>query len=168
MALFRPTYMKHRVVQLSVEEIKKRHIHTLLLDVDNTLSTHHSQTPLSGVEDWLRQLKEQGIRLFIVSNAKSSRVAPFANRLGLPFFSLCQKPLPFRLNKAIKQLGVSKEGVLLCGDQLFTDMIAGNLCGVRTLLVEPAQPESGWTFRLRRRLERPLLGRYHASGLNKE
>jgi predicted HAD superfamily phosphohydrolase YqeG len=49
---------------------------------------------------------------------------------------------------------------MLCGDQLFTDMPAGNLCGIKTLLVTPAQLETGWTFRLRRRLEQPLLRKY--------
>ena len=68
--------------------------------------------------------------------------------------------MPFRLKKAIRRLGVNKDTVMLCGDQLFTDMPAGNLCGIKTLLVTPAQLETGWTFRLRRRLDQPLLRKY--------
>ncbi|MBR6548949.1 MAG: YqeG family HAD IIIA-type phosphatase [Clostridia bacterium] len=160
MAIFRPTLQRNRVTDLSVKTVQQLKISTLLLDVDNTLSTHHSQIPLNGVEKWLADMTEAGVSLFIVSNAKKERVAPFAEQLGLPYFWLCKKPLPFRLKKAIRQLGAEKRSVMLCGDQLFTDMAAGNLCGIRTLLVTPAQLETGWTFRLRRCLERPLLKRY--------
>ena len=159
--MFRPTIMKKRLVNLTVQELKTMGITTLLLDVDNTLSTHHSQIPLEGVVPWLNEMKEQGINLFLVSNAKGKRVAPFAKQLGIEYFSLCKKPLPFGVLRAIKQLNVPKNAVMLCGDQLFTDMPAGRLAGIKTLLVEPAQLESGWTFRVRRKLEKPLLSRYH-------
>ncbi len=159
--MFRPTIIKKRLVNLTANELKEMGITTLLLDVDNTLSTHHSQTPLEGIMQWLEEMKQQGIGLFLVSNAKEKRVAPFAKQLDIGHFSLCKKPLPFGVLRAIKQLKVPKSAVMLCGDQLFTDMPAGRMAGIRTLLVEPAQLESGWTFRIRRTLEKPLLRRFH-------
>ena len=159
--MFAPTIMKARLVQLTPQEVKQMGITTLLLDVDNTLSTHHSQIPLEGIVEWVETMKNEGILLFIVSNAKKSRVAPFADLLGLPYFYLCKKPLPFGIMRAIKQLNVPKSRVMLCGDQIFTDMIAGRFAVIKTLLVEPAQLEVGFTFRLRRRLEKPLIRRYY-------
>ena len=64
--MFRPTIMKKRLVNLTVQELKTMGITTLLLDVDNTLSTHHSQIPLEGVVPWLNEMKDQGINLFRV------------------------------------------------------------------------------------------------------
>ncbi len=159
--MFQPTIIKKRLVNLTTEQLKQMGITTLLLDVDNTLSTHHSQTPLEGVIPWISDMKRQGISLFLVSNAKEKRVGPFAKQLDVGYFSLCKKPFPFGVLRAIKQLNVPKNEVMLCGDQLFTDMPAGRLAGIRTLLVEPAQLEDGWTFRVRRTLEKPLLRRYH-------
>ena len=159
--MFRPTIMKKRLVNLTVEELKEIGVSTLLLDVDNTLSTHHSQEPLEGIVPWLDGMKEKGIGLFLVSNAKEKRVAPFAKQLDIGYFSLCKKPLPFGVLRAIKYLNVPKNTVMLCGDQLFTDMPAGSFAGIKTLLVEPALPETGWTFRVRRTLEKPLLRRFH-------
>ena len=153
--LITPGHIQH------LKEAKEMGVSTLLLDVDNTLSTHHSQIPLEGVESWLCEMKQQGFDLFLVSNAKERRVAPFAKRLDIGFFSLCKKPLPFGVLRAINRLNVPKNNVMLCGDQLFTDMPAGRLAGIKTLLVEPAQLETGWTFRIRRSLEKPLLRRYH-------
>ncbi len=160
MALFRPTVMRERLTDLTPADVSALGVDTLLLDVDNTLALHHAPTPLPGIAPWLAAMQAQGIRLFIVSNARGSRVAPFAESVGLPYFSLCQKPLPFGVNRAVRRLGVPKRRVLLCGDQLFTDMLAGRLAGVKTLLVNPARPEEKWHFRLRRRLEQPLLRRY--------
>lgn len=156
----KPTLMKKRLVQLTVEEIKQMGVTTLLLDVDNTLSTHHSQTPLEGIPSWLEQMKDAGIQLFIVSNSNKKRVAPFAQLLDLPYFYLCKKPLPFAILRAIKHLKVPKRQVMLCGDQIFTDIIAGRFAGIKTLLLEPALVEDGWTFRLRRTLEKPLIRWY--------
>ena len=158
--MFRPTIMKKRLTNLTIEELNAMGVTTLLLDVDNTLSTHHSQTPLEGVVEWLEMMKQAGIGLFIVSNAKKQRVEPFAKFLDIPFFSLCKKPLPFGIKRAVKCLKVSKNQVLLCGDQLFTDMPAGRLAGIKTMLVEPALLENGWTFKIRRTLEKPLLKKY--------
>ncbi len=162
--MFRPTVMKKRLVNLTTEELKELGVTTLLLDVDNTLSTHYSQMPLDGVVTWLEEMKQEGIGLFIVSNAKNKRVEPFAKQLGLSYFALCKKPLPFRILRAVKRLNVSKGSVMLCGDQLFTDMLSGYFAGMKTMLVEPAQPESGWTFRVRRKLEKPLIRRYLKRG----
>ena len=39
-------------------------------------------------------------------------------------------------------------------------MICGNLAGIPTVLVEPYQLETTRSFKLRRRLERPLIRRY--------
>ena len=165
MAIFKPTYYKRRLTDLTVEELQSAGIHTLLLDVDNTLSTHHNPNPDEGIPAFLAEMKEAGVGLIIVSNSRRARVAPFANKLGLDFFYLCKKPLPFRLNKAIKQMGADKKGMLMCGDQIFTDMPAGNLCGVQTLLLDPIEEEAGWTFRLRRFIERPMRRRYKEKSL---
>lgn len=160
MALFRPTLQQERLIQLTAEQVQSLGIKALLLDVDNTLSTHHSQVPLPGVEDWIFTMQRAGIKLMIVSNARRTRVEPFAQKLGLPFFWLCKKPLPFHIRKAVSLLQVAPHQAMLCGDQLFTDMPAGHLAGVRTLLVSPAQPEQGLSFKIRRTLEKPLLRRY--------
>ena len=61
------------------------------------------------------------------------------------------------------------EAKILCDlqavqNQLFTDMLGANLAGVTPLLVEPILLEDGWSFKVRRRLEAPLLRRYRGEG----
>src|SRR2546428_13086469 len=54
-------------------------------------------------------------------------------------------------------MGTRAEPTALIGDQVFTDILGGNLLGVKTILVEPLSTQEFPTTRLIRRLER--LGR---------
>lgn len=61
--------------------------------------------------------------------------------------------LTFGISKAIKAMGVPKQNVAVVGDQIFTDIIAGNLKGAVSVLVEPFHMEDAWTFKLKRKAE---------------
>lgn len=160
MALFRPVRQFHRVTDITPEYLKSIGIKGLALDADNTLSEHHSQIPLEGVDEWLERMRTAGIALRMVSNAKDRRCRPFAKKLGLDYISLACKPLPFGFWRSRRSMGLKKKEMAAVGDQLFTDMLGAHLGGITPLLVEPILPEDGWSFRVRRRLERRLLSRY--------
>lgn len=164
MAIFKPNRIVRRVYSLTPEMLAEMGVKGIILDVDNTLSTHHAQQPLDGVTEWVALMRKSGIKLVILSNAHSDRVRPFADKLGIDYISLGLKPLPNGVFRALGRLGLDRAEVLLVGDQLFTDMLGANLAGVRGVLVEPAQLESGWSFRLRRRAERPLIKKYREEG----
>ena len=61
MAIFKPTYYKRRLTDLTVAELKNEGIHTLLLDVDNTLSTHHNPDPDEGIPALIDEMKREGM-----------------------------------------------------------------------------------------------------------
>ena len=164
MALFRPARQFHRVTDIEPQLLLDMGIRGLVLDADNTLATHHAQTPLEGVPEWLDALRRAGIRLRMVSNARESRCRPFAHTLGLAYTSLGPKPLPFGFWRAARAMGLKRREIAAVGDQLFTDMLGAHLAGVTPLLVEPIEPEKTWSFKLRRRLEKPLLSRYREIG----
>ena len=48
------------------------------------------------------------------------------------------------------------------GDQIFTDVVGANLCGMKSVLLSPIEPEEGITFRVRRFFEKPLRRRLAA------
>ena len=165
MAIFKPYKMFYRVTDITAEFLHNNGIKGLALDADNTLSEHHSQTAHDGVEQWLRDMEGAGIKLKMVSNARGRRVVPFANKLGLTFTSTALKPLPFGFWRAAKSMGLKVKEIGAVGDQLFTDMMGANLAGVKPLLVTPIKEEAGASFRLRRRIEKPLIKRYKEKGL---
>lgn len=102
-----------------------------------------------------------GLTLTILSNNYKERVEPFAKQLGLPFVSMAAKPLPFGVGRACRKLKIRRKETALIGDQIFTDMICGNLAGVlHRCLVEPYELETTRSFRIRRRLEKPVIRRF--------
>ncbi len=159
MPLLQPTVLKNRITDLTVAELKQMGVTTLLLDVDNTLTEHHSQELSDAVAAWLHEMRQAGVNMMLVSNSKKPRVEPFAKRIDLAFEHTSLKPLPFGFRRAMRTLGVQKRECLAVGDQTFTDVIGAKLAGVRVAQLIPIKVEDGWTFRLRRALERPILER---------
>lgn len=168
MSLFHPTILKNRITELTVDELRDLQIDALLLDVDNTLTKHHSQELPEDVAAWLAEMKAAGLSLMLVSNSKEPRVAPFAARIELPFVHTSCKPLPFGFCRASKALGVSRKRCLAVGDQTFTDVLGAKLAGVRVAQLIPIECEAGWSFRLRRRLEQPILASFRRRQAKKE
>ena len=158
--IFLPDIRLNRVTDISVELLKKYNIESLILDVDNTLSTHHGEILTDGLPEWLQYMKENNIGLTVLSNSKEARVKPFAEKINLDFISLGLKPLPFGYLRAVKKLGTNKKNTAIVGDQIFTDILGGNIVGVKTVLLTPIKPEDGWSFKLRRRLEKMIFKLY--------
>lgn len=159
--LLKPDIKLKRITDISLELLKKENIDTLILDVDNTLSTHHGHILTDGLTDWLEYMKKGGIALIVLSNSKEERVKPFAEKINLPYISLGLKPLPFGYFRALKQSKGKRKNTAIVGDQIFTDVLGGNTVGVRTILLTPIKPEDGWSFRLRRKLEKKLIKLYN-------
>lgn len=151
--LFKPTFWLKSVLSIDEEFLRKNRVRALVLDMDNTLSMHGDPAAESGVPEWLDKMRRLGIKMRVVSNNTKRRVAPLAAKLGLEFTANGAKPLTFGVNRAVKEMGVKKRETLVVGDQIFTDVMAGNLAGIRTVLVEPFHLEKTWTFRLKRNVE---------------
>lgn len=152
-----PTYLKRRIQDITPEFLRKEGIRGLLLDVDNTLTTHNSPDLSPAVSQWLRDMRDAGMKLMIISNNHRERVHPFADRLGLPFLPDAKKPLSVGVHHCLSLMKLGKEETAIVGDQIFTDVMAGNLSGIRSILLEPIDPGESWFIRFKRRLEKPVI-----------
>jgi len=152
-------------MQIKPEDIKNSGAKAVLIDADNTLAFHDSQQPYPGVTGWIKDIIAAGIPMIIISNNSAERVRPFAESLGLPFIEKSAKPLPsgrftssrmsakgFR--RACARLGVSPRETAVIGDQIFTDVVGGNLIGARVFLTEPLGPETDGFIKFKRHLEK--------------
>ena len=155
--LFRPTYVFNRVTEITPEFLEKNGIKALLLDLDNTLTTHNNPVPPKENLKWIEDMKNSGIKLMIVSNNSVERVTPFAKQLGLPFTARGMKPLTYGFTTAMKKLGTDKKNTAAVGDQIFTDVLGANLKGISSVFVYPIEPEKSLPFRFKRVIERPFL-----------
>ncbi len=156
MGIFTPTAVRPRVTDLDPDFVAGLGVKAVLLDVDNTIATYTSHEPVPGAVEWARAMTEAGFQVLIVSNNYKKRVGPFAARFGLDFISFAMKPLPFGYLKARHRLKMKSRQCAIVGDQIFTDVVGANLCGMRSVLLTPLEPEEGFTFRVRRFFERGL------------
>lgn len=63
--MFKPTYVFDKVGEITPDFLAKKHIKGLLLDLDNTLTTHNNPVPPQSSLDWLAKMKAAGIKLMI-------------------------------------------------------------------------------------------------------
>lgn len=155
--LLKPTIALNDVTKITAGLLEKMGIKGLLLDLDNTLTTHNNPEPKPEVMAWLDEMKRSGICLMIVSNNKHARVKPFAERLGLDFESSGKKPIPVGFRRAEERMGLKREEIAAVGDQLYTDILGANLGKYKSIFVFPMEPEKHFFFKVKRTLEKPFL-----------
>ncbi len=152
--LLKPHIKFKGITDIKPEILNNLGIKALLLDVDNTMSTHHGTKLTDGLLEWIKYMQDSGIKLMVLSNSKEARIKPFAERINLPYISLGLKPLPFGYLRGVKRLALKRNEVAIVGDQIFTDILGGRLVGVKTILLTPIKLEDGWSFKVRRYLEK--------------
>ena len=148
--------------ELTADFLIEKNIKALILDVDNTLIPYEESEPTPRVLTWLHTLQEKGIAVSFVSNNHKQRLDTFNAALGYPAFYHGCKPFPHKMRLAMRAMGADKKHTANLGDQIFTDVIAGRLLGVRySFLVPPIKDKTDWFTRLKRYLERPYVKKYY-------
>jgi HAD superfamily phosphatase (TIGR01668 family) len=157
MPILIPNLFKKNIFEITHEDLKELKVKGVILDVDNTLTTHSSPIPKEGIEQWIANIRKQGYKLIISSNNTKKRVSKFAALLGLEYVSMSCKPFPFGLKRACRTMGLNMNETVIIGDQLFTDILGGNLVGLKTILVEPFELETNKLMRYKRVLEKNFV-----------
>ena len=123
---------------VDIDELVHAGIRCILLDRDNTCVPKDSKYLPSDIVAWVQRAKQAGLQICLVSNNFfAAQVAQTAHELAVPKIDHALKPAPFALWTALKRMGVSRHQAVLIGDQVFTDVVAGNLAGISTILVRP-------------------------------
>lgn len=156
--LFKPKFIFNTFLDITPEFLEKNNIKALLLDVDNTLTVAHKSKVLrDGAMDWFKKMKDNNIKLIILSNAKSVRIKPFADSIGLGFVALSAKPLPFGYLRAVRKIKLKRKNIAMVGDQIFTDILGAKFLGIISILVTDITYEKSASFKIRRKLEKRIL-----------
>ena len=124
------------IYMISQSELKKKGIHSLLLDVDGTLVNRKSNMIPKAVKNWIIESKELFSLYLISNNPSKKRIAKLAKELNLRYKYNASKPLKKVTLFAIKEIGIKPENIAIIGDRIFTDIIVGNRCNIKTILVK--------------------------------
>lgn len=158
MSLFRATSYVASLPLVDVGGLVRDGVRLVLLDRDNTCVPRDASEAPAAVRAWLDDARAAGLALCLVSNNfHSTQVEATAADLGCEVVHHAMKPAPFALRRAMRLFGASAEETVMIGDQVFTDVAAGNLAGVRTVLVRPQSRSDLWYTHVFRVFERLAL-----------
>lgn len=158
-----PNMLLNSVIEITPEILKDNNINAIILDVDNTL-INIKQELSDNIRVWVKQMKENGIKLYILSNTNDKeKVGKVSNALDIPYVNLAKKPFKKGFLKVQNILQEKPENIAAVGDQIFTDVIGGNRCNMFTILVEPIQKKEYWYTRWKRPIENIIKNKYQKS-----
>ncbi len=155
-----PNVYVNNVKEINMEILDKFQIKGLVLDIDNTLIDYDKKL-LDGAKEWCENLKENGIKMCILSNTnKHYKVKNVANVLNLKYEYFAHKPSKKGFKKAIAMLELKPENIAAVGDQIFTDVWGGNRCNMKTILTKPIDKRDIFITRLKRPFEKIIINKY--------
>ena len=152
MRIYPNSYFKS-VDKISKEFLKSNQINALILDVDNTLIDYYKNISIQ-VKQWVKNLKEDGIKLYILSNTNhKEKVENVSKTLDIPYEMFAKKPFKAGFLRVQNELKEKSENIGVVGDQIFTDIIGGNRCKMFTILVDPVTKKDYWYTAWKRPIE---------------
>ncbi|WP_048703515.1 YqeG family HAD IIIA-type phosphatase [Companilactobacillus ginsenosidimutans] len=155
--MFKPNVMLNKITDIDADDLIKENITTIMTDLDNTILPWNSSEYSLSLRKWLNIMKMANIEVLVVSNNSYKRIEKAVDDLNIGIVARAKKPLPFEIIKFLKENNLRKEEVLFVGDQVLTDVLAGSLSGVKTVLVKPIVDTDAKKTRVNRFFERPIL-----------
>ena len=155
-----PDFRFDKFSDVTLEFFINQGVKGVILDIDNTLEPYENPMPSPAVVEWLFILNNNGIKTAFVSNNNKDRVNTFNSELKIPAFPKAKKPFSKNLKRAMLEMGSDKSNTVIMGDQVFTDVLAGRMAGIKTILVPPIKDKRDIFTRFKRLLEKPILRKY--------
>lgn len=151
-----PKIIAEDLTRLTPEYLSGQGIRLLMMDFDNTIVPYTTDTPTDKMLHWLEMMKASEIRLCVVSNSRNNRVKIFCAQYGIDCITHAKKPFPKGIRECLKRYNLSAADCALAGDQIYTDVLGANGCGVRSVLVKAIDNHNFW-LKARHVLEIPFI-----------
>ena len=151
-----PFVQTEKLTDIQPAWLKEQGIRLLMLDFDNTIVPYTTDVPTQEVIAWFRLMNGADMPLCVVSNSRNDRVKRFCDMYGLDCITHAKKPFPKGISACLKKYGIPAAHCALVGDQIFTDTLGANGCGVRAILVKPINNHNFW-LKARHVLEQPFI-----------
>ena len=107
-----------------------------------------------------KRIQEIGFKTLLLSNNNETRIKKFITNIDTPYIANAQKPTKNGYFKAMELLNVKKEETIFVGDQIFTDILGANRCGIPNILVKFIRLPNETKIGKRRKLENIILSLY--------
>lgn len=150
----RPDAYFRSVLDIDASRLVAQGARAVFLDLDNTILPRGLHVVPVGIAAWVRGLKDEGLKVCILSNSNKPKVAEAARQLELPAIQGAKKPLGRGFAEALELCGVAPGQAVIVGDQTYTDILGAHRAGMRGILVRPLSDNDLWHTRLLRVVDR--------------
>ena len=151
-----PTYKTPAVTDIDPQMLQQKGIALLMLDFDNTIVPYTTNDPTEEMARWLRELTVSDVAVCVVSNSKRDRVKVFCKTYGLDCITHAKKPFSKGIKECLAKYDLPADQCALAGDQIYTDVLGANCCGVHSILVKAIHNHNFW-LKARHVLELPWI-----------
>lgn len=166
MGRFKPVIYKKNIYDINYQALKDKGIKCLVFDLDNTLGLIDNHECPIETKKLLNKLKKDFL-IYICSNNTGKRLKPYLEELGVNGVSWSLKPSRRGLRKIKKISKLDKSQMCIIGDQIVTDIFAGNRFKILTILVDPLGVKDLKITALNRIIENMIVSRYERKGIFK-
>ncbi|MBR6505300.1 YqeG family HAD IIIA-type phosphatase [Candidatus Saccharibacteria bacterium] len=112
--------------------LKDAGVKLLLCDLDNTLRLHSEKEPADELVEWIKDIKEAGIEVVIISNnGRKKFMKKFCEPLGISCVWWAKKPLSTKLTATMEEYNFKPQETVMLGDKLTTDALAAHFAKIR-------------------------------------
>ena len=132
MKILTPDMKYKNIYEIEYKKLKENKIKCLLFDLDNTCVGYYEKEPNKKLIDLFTKLKKLDFEIIIFSNATKKRMKPFQS-LPVICHPFSKKPLQGSFKKIIKKYNYQKKEICIIGDQIFTDVLGGNIAGIQNI-----------------------------------
>ena len=124
------------IYEITLSKLQKEGINCLLIDVDGTLINRKSSRIPKAVKDWISESKNFFSLYLISNNPSEKRISKIAKDLEIRYKFNALKPRKKVTLDVINEIKCESKNIAIIGDRIFTDIIVGNRCNIKTILVK--------------------------------
>ena len=161
--LFKPSKYYKDIYSINYSKLKEEGIKCLIFDLDNTLGLISEKECPRKTKLLIKKLKEDFLVL-VCSNNNRTRLKPYLEDLGIGGVSWSMKPLTRGIRKIKRNYHLKKKEMTIIGDQIVTDIYAGNKFRIKTILVDPLGEKDMKVTFFNRKIENYIVNKYSKRG----
>lgn len=136
------TFHLSSVYELTPEILNTVGVRCLFLDVDNTIRKYSQTEPDEAARAFIEKMQSAGVTVILCSNNFKKAIEPYAQSLNCSCVCFCLKPSPLGMVRAWLRSKARHSEIMVVGDQVFNDILAGKLMLFKTMLVSPIDSEN--------------------------
>ncbi|MBR2678679.1 MAG: YqeG family HAD IIIA-type phosphatase [Bacilli bacterium] len=164
MGVFKPKIYQKNIFDINYKELKTEGIKCLIFDLDNTLGLISHKNCPDDTKELINKLKKDFI-VIIISNNTRKRLKPYLEELGIDGVAWSMKPSIKGLIRVKAKYKLKKKEMCIIGDQIVTDVLAGNRYHIKTILVDPLGEKDLKITGLNRKIESRIVKHYEKRGI---